>query len=181
MTTESSSQPRTLLLLRHGHGKPGVEGQADRDRHLDRRGRREAEAAGRAAGDWVPELALVSETVRTRETFDHFCKGLGESVDVRYLDALYEGPDISTLRRLVATEPAAELSTVLLVGHDFAISDLCKELLAAGTSAVDAGRLTADGMRTGMLAVFSWIGPWDLTAAADIRLVALSWAGENSS
>jgi phosphohistidine phosphatase len=163
--------------LRHGHAR--AEAPSDRERPLDKRGRRESKAAGVAARSWPPDLALVSETVRTRETFDHFCEGLGQTVDVQYLDELYQAA-VSTLRHVVSTAPH-DVSTVLLVGHDPTISELCEELLASGTSAGDTERLTDDGMRTGMLAVFAWTGGWDPAAADGIRLEAVSWAGDQPS
>jgi phosphohistidine phosphatase len=179
MTAESPTQTRTLLLLRHGHAHSD-DGSPDRARRIDKRGRRESKAAGVAARSWLPDLALVSETVRTRETFDQFCEGLGQAVDVRYLEELYRST-VSMLRRQVATVPSAGVSTVLLVGHDPTISELCEELLESGTSAVDTERLTDDGMRTGMLAVFTWTGGWDPAAADGIRLEAVSWAGDDPS
>jgi hypothetical protein len=36
-------------------------------------------------------------------------------------------------------------------------------------------------MRTGMLAVFTWTGGWDPSAAQEISLEALFWAGDNPS
>ena len=175
---ESPTSTRTLLLLRHGHAHAG-DGSGDQARHLDKRGRRESEAAGVAAGGREPRLALVSDSVRTRETFDRFCRGLGQAVEVRYLEELYQA-DVSTLRRVVSTAPA-DVETLLLVGHNPAVSELCDELLAAGTSAVDTDALTVDGMRTGMLAVFTWTGEWDSDAADGIRLEAVSWSGKNTS
>ena len=171
VTTESAAQTRTLLVLRHGHAQAG-DWSADRERHLDKRGRRESRAAGLAALGWVPDLALVSDSVRTRETFDRFCRGLGQTVDVRYLDELYSA-DVSTLRRVIATSPL-DVSTVLLVGHNPPVSELCGELLAVATTEVDAGPLATDGMRTGMLAVFTWTGEWDPAEADGVRLEALS-------
>jgi len=178
VTTESTARTRTLLVLRHGHAQAG-DWSVDRERHLDKRGRRESKAAGQAARRWVPDLALVSESVRTRETFDRFCRGLGQTVDVRYLDELYAA-DVSTLRRVVAAAPD-DVSTVLLVGHNPAVSDLCAHLLAGATAEVDAGPLTVDGMRTGMLAVFTWTGEWDPTEADGVLLEAVSRAGESQS
>ncbi len=177
-TTESPTQQRTLLILRHGHAHAG-DWPSDRDRDLDGRGRRESKAAGTAARTCVPALALVSDSVRTRETFDHFCKGLGQAVDVHYLDELYQA-SVSTVRAVVSTSPA-DVSTVLVVGHDPSMSELFAELVAAGTSDIDTSSRSPDGMRTGMLASFTWTGSWDLSTAADVRLEALSWAGDNPS
>jgi phosphohistidine phosphatase len=179
MTTGFPSQAHTLLLLRHGHAERD-DGSPDRSRHLDERGREESEAAGRFATQWLPELALVSETVRTRETFDHFCRGLGQPVEVQYLEELYRADD-GRLQHVLATVPPDDVSSVLLVGHDPVISDLSKQLLAAGETTVDAGRLTADGMRTGMVAVFTWTGGWDPAKAQDIRLEALFRSGDSQS
>jgi phosphohistidine phosphatase len=179
MTSESARQTRTLLLLRHGHAEPD-DGSPDRARHIDKRGRGESEAAGRFASEWPPRLALVSETVRTRETFELFCQGLGQEVEVQYLEELYRAAD-DQLQRVLATVPPPDVSSVLLVGHDPVISDLSHQLLAAGKTAVDAGRLTADGMRTGMVAVFTWTGGWDPATAEEIRLEALFWAGDSPS
>ena len=178
VTTESAARTRTLLILRHGHAHAG-DWSVDRERHLDKRGRRESKAAGLAARSWVADLALVSESVRTRETFDRFCRGLGQTVDVRYLDELYAA-DVSTLRQVVSESPD-DVSTVLLVGHIPAVSELCGQLLAVASAEFDTGALTVEGMRTGMLAVFSWTGGWDPAAADGVRLEAVSRAGEGQS
>jgi phosphohistidine phosphatase len=177
VTTDCPTTTRILLLLRHGHAHAG-DGEGDRARHLDKRGRRESEAAGVAAGNREPQLALVSDSVRTRETFEHFCRGLGHAVEVRFLAELYQA-DVSTLRQVVATTPA-EVSTMLLVGHNPTVSDLCDELLAAGTTAVETDDLAGDGLRTGMLAVFTWTGDWDPDTAHDVRLEAVSWSGKTA-
>lgn len=99
-------------------------GQDDHARPLNPRGDR----AARALGDWlksadiVPDQALVSDAVRTRETFARL--NLGVTPD--YLHALYLAAPDEMLRIL----SGAWGETVLMIGHNAGIADLASALVA---------------------------------------------------
>lgn len=115
---------KRLILMRHaksGWDDPTLD---DHDRPLNGRGR----SSARMLGDWlrahelVPDVALVSDAVRTRETFER----LKLDCPVSFLPALYEaGPDLmlSILRR-------AQGETVLMIGHNPGIGWLAQNLVA---------------------------------------------------
>jgi phosphohistidine phosphatase len=116
-----------LLLIRHAKSSWADAGQADRDRPLNARGRRDAPRIGR----WLrkrglaPERGLVSSSVRTRETWEGLCAGLGRAVEARFAEDLYEADPPAILEALRAAPPAA---TLALVGHNPGIGEAARRL-----------------------------------------------------
>ena len=98
----------------------------DRDRPLNKRGRKSARAMGAWLRDrgYLPDLVLCSTAARTRETLEGL--GLGEEVPVRYLDALYHAAP-ETLWDCLAE---AEGNTVLMIGHNPGIAAFAADLVA---------------------------------------------------
>src|SRR5215831_15640408 len=88
-----------LYLLRHAKAVPHGEG-ADRERPLEQKGRRGAQAI---AG-WItehrvaPELVLCSPSVRTRQTFDIVAPAFARPPQILFEDGLY----LATTRQLLA-------------------------------------------------------------------------------
>lgn len=114
---------RTLVLLRHAKSaRP--EGVADRDRPLNDRGRRDAPEAGRWIKQHVPhvEVVLCSPARRTRETWDGVRLKMPASPAVHHVERIYAAGTRDLLTALHEL-PATPL-TVLLIGHDPAISEL---------------------------------------------------------
>jgi phosphohistidine phosphatase len=118
-----------LLLLRHAKsGWPtGVE---DRDRPLNARGREAAPliAAYMASENLLPDLAIVSAAVRTRETFGLIEQTLPcrSKIDERiYLAA--PGTMLAAIR-----QTNADIRTLLLVGHNPGLHDLAVGLVGHG-------------------------------------------------
>lgn len=98
-----------IWLLRHGEAED--EAADDASRKLTDRGRRQAEAAGRAMAAIGVELdaCLTSPKVRARDTAEIACRELG--VEAEETDALRGGEfDIAEL--------TAGRGEVLLVGHE---------------------------------------------------------------
>lgn len=104
----------TLILMRHCKSSWASPGLPDHDRPLNGRGRRSAVALG----DWLrerghlPDLALVSSSRRTQETFE----GLGLDCPMETSPRLYHASDEITLR-LIETTPDT-VSTLLVIGHN---------------------------------------------------------------
>jgi phosphohistidine phosphatase len=149
-----------LILLRHA--KSDWSGhEADHDRPLAERGRRQAPEAGRWLAAHVDsiDLAVVSTAERARTTWDLVSAELGEPPRTRLDDGAYAasvGELLGILRRL-----DDELGTVVLVGHNPGIEDL-------------AGTLTGDrvSMPTSALAVIELPGTWADAGHAPGRLRA---------
>lgn len=107
---------RELILLRHAHAEPLLDGQADLDRPLSSEGQAEAEAAGAWLKDkrLVPDRALCSPSRRTRETLEAVLAAVGY-VDQRLDEGIYEA-SAGTLAALA--DQHREVERLLLVGHN---------------------------------------------------------------
>jgi phosphohistidine phosphatase len=171
---------RTLVILRHAKAER-AEGTDDAERPLTDRGHADAAAAGAwlAHSGLRPDLVLCSPARRTRQTWHGVALGLvaerasqrGTSEErsvaerasgpaapeVRYDPVLYGG----SARTLLAAvrSVARDASTVLLIGHNPAVSDL--------SATLDPDGADLDGLRTAGIAVHTLSGDWtDLVAGA---------------
>lgn len=137
----------TLVLLRHGKSDwSGLE--ADPERPLNGRGRRQAAEAG----SWVAEhvavdLAVVSPAERARHTWELASAELAEAPQVRSDDRVYAAAG-NHLLELVRELPE-NAGTVVLVGHNPGLEDLAATLTGEWIS-----------MKTSALAVIELDGPW---------------------
>ena len=156
-----------LLLLRHAKA---VAAQArmseafDHSRALSERGRADAAALGarlRASTlpDLVPDLVLLSTSLRTRETFDLL--GLGDTPRCVALDSLYLASWASLLETL--REHGGSDRRIMLIGHNPGLHDLA--LALAGRNPV-----LTQGFATCTLADFDVAGDWLDLAPSRARL-----------
>jgi len=99
-----------LYLLRHGDAEPD-QGGGDAARRLTKKGRRQADAAGRAMLrlGFEPDGCLTSPKVRALETAKLACRHLGIEPEVcrEIADGYYDTLDL-----------AAGRGNVMLVGHE---------------------------------------------------------------
>ncbi len=154
---------KTLYILRHAKAAPeGSDGDAARP--LAKRGRK---AAG-IMGDYlagvvpVPEWALCSSAIRTRETLDQVLPSLDPTPRVRYEDELYlatAGRLIERLQRL-----PGEVASVLLVGHNPGLHQLVVTL------AGEHGGI-AEGFPTAALAVLRLADAWSALRPQEAMLI----------
>jgi len=157
---------RTLLLLRHAKSSY-PDGVADHDRPLAGRGIREAPLAG----DWIrvhaPEVdaVLCSTATRTRQTLDH--ARIDAPVD--YLDEIYDATPGSVLGAINGVD--ASVSTLLVVGHEPAISSLALGLAGPGSDADVVGEISTK-YPTSAIAVLTTTGPWSHLTLRSAALVA---------
>ena len=88
---------RYLTVVRHAKSSPADPGEADFDRILAKRGRRECEQLREWACDprelarFGPTTALVSTAARTRETFRRAFEGTPLVERVEYSERIYNG------------------------------------------------------------------------------------------
>jgi phosphohistidine phosphatase len=158
MHESTSGETRTLVVMRHSKAEPG--GQSDHERALADRGRGDAAEAGR----WlqrqgiVVDAALVSDALRTRETWAELATGAEWDVDPDFSSALYAaGPD-STFDLI--RETPADVQSLVVVGHNPTMAYLA-ELIDDGEGDDDAiTELVTRGFPTSALVVFSVAGPW---------------------
>jgi phosphohistidine phosphatase len=145
---------RTLIVLRHAKSDWSG-GEADIDRGLSKRGRRQAPDAGRwlAANIGRIDLAVVSPARRARRTWDLVSAQLDVPPPQRIDDRVYDasaGELIGVVREL-----SDEAATVVLVGHNPSVEEL-------------VSRLTGESvpMPTSALAVVAVTGSWSSAGQA---------------
>jgi len=142
-----------IYLLRHGDAEPG-NGKPDAERELTEKGRRQAEAAGRALAALGVKLdaCLTSPKVRARDTAAIACGHLG-----------LEPEEIPELRGglIDARALAAGRGDVLLVGHEPDFSDEIAHLTGGQIKLKKGGLAAVEGRLLHLL-----LRPADLKAIA---------------
>ena len=143
--------------MRHAKAEPYA--QTDADRPLTARGRNDAAAAGRHLAELgvVPEHALVSSAVRTRETWAEVGRACGFSGAEEISDDLYGASPDAVLESLRLVPPA--VSTCIYVGHNPTAAHLAAGL-DDGEAEPEALRGMLAGFPTAALAVFDVAGEW---------------------
>jgi phosphohistidine phosphatase len=151
MSATSADGRRTVIVIRHAHaGEGGPNLQADHTRSLDGRGRREATAAGKwlAASGRTIDLVLVSDAVRTRQTWELIAAELTDPPAATFEARIYSG-GLDDLLDLL-TEDRARVPVVAVVGHNPAVSELAWFLAGhdgpgLGTAAIAVIETGTDG------------------------------------
>lgn len=151
---------RTLILLRHA--KSDWSGnEADINRPLAKRGRRQAPEAGRwlAANIDRVDLAVVSPATRARCTWDLASTELEVLPQTRIDDRVYAASGSELLG--VVRELSDDVGNVALVGHNPGIEELVSLLIGEWVP-----------MPTSALAVISLTSPWSTVGDASGVLTA---------
>lgn len=167
--TMSVEKTRRIVLLRHAKADWGQE--ADHERPLAERGRKDAPVAGRRlAGTGIPfDLALCSTAARTRETWKLAVQELPERPRTVYEERIYE----ASLGELIAllNEVPEEVDDLLVVGHNPGMHALADAL--AGEADGDLlARMNRSGYPTSAYAVLTFTGTWKSVEHGVGRLVA---------
>ena len=117
----------TLILLRHAKSDQSSS-EADIDRPLNPRGRRQAPEAGRWLADHHGsiDLAVVSPTVRARTTWELASAELDQPPQTRLDDRIYAN-SVGDLLDVVHELPD-DVSTAVLVGHNPGMESLASLL-----------------------------------------------------
>ncbi|MDX6299068.1 MAG: phosphohistidine phosphatase [Nocardioidaceae bacterium] len=156
-------------MLRHAKAEPFA--ATDHERRLTDRGRESASEVGRylRESNLLPDFALVSSAMRTRETWEAVAEAAGATgTRVSYDDAVFTGsPDVvlEALRGI-----PAESSTVVFVGHNPTAAYLC-HLLDDGEGDPSAVSGLLQGFPPAALAVLDLHVAWADLAAESGRLV----------
>lgn len=119
---------KTLLLMRHAKSSWKQPGVADRDRPLNKRGRRDAPKMGNLLWekDLVPQCILSSTALRARQTAEAVAEAAGYDGEILYLDELYGGEPLDYLHALRSVPD--ELDLVLVIGHNPDLQDVLEVL-----------------------------------------------------
>ena len=130
----------TLRLILTRHAKSDWDNPLDSDhaRPLNARGRRAAPAIGHWLSDngYLPQEALVSDAMRTRQTWDLLRAQFPVSVPVRFEAALYHaGPDV-----MLHVLRSASAEAVMMVGHNPGIAVFARMVLGSALTHPEFGR-----------------------------------------
>jgi phosphohistidine phosphatase len=195
----ASDTTRRLILLRHAKSDwPDV---PDRDRPLAKRGRRDAPRIGRwlHKHGYQPDVVVVSDAARTRQTWDLVAPELGGSPAVRFEPRAYAASALTLL--YLAQELPDRYRTALLIAHNPGLSELATSLAAPPESDRAAGppesdraagppesdRATGNGPRpaisfpTAAVAVFEFSGDWPSLTPGHARLTSLTTPADLSA
>jgi phosphohistidine phosphatase len=159
-----------LYLLRHAKAAPPEEGGPDRDRPLEQRGRR----AAQAVAAWIaehrlsPELVLCSPSLRTRQTLDIIAPAFRRPPVIAIEDELYLAPARHLLARLRQVSPT--VGSVLLTGHNPGFHELALYLSEVSGGPL-IGRLA--GFAPGALASYEVSVAWTALERRRARLTAV--------
>ena len=121
---------KRLIVFRHAKAVP--HGAApDFDRALAPRGMHDAAATGRYLADelLIPDLALVSPALRTRQTWEEAAPALG-TVPVRLEATMYDAATGALLGLVQGV--AADVRTLVIVGHNPGMGQLARDLVGHG-------------------------------------------------
>jgi phosphohistidine phosphatase len=190
-----SDTTRRLILLRHAKSDwPDV---PDRDRPLAKRGRRDAPRIGRWLHEhgYQPDVVVVSDAARTRQTWDLVAPELGGSPAVHFEPRAYAASALTLL--YLAQELPARYRTALLIGHNPGLSELAASLAgppesttaagppgsdrATGPAVKDNGPRAAISLPTAAVAVFEFTGDWPSLTPGHARLINLTTPADLSA
>ena len=146
---------RTLLLMRHAKSDYPT-GVVDHDRPLAQRGVREAGLAGDWLRSHVPPIdaVLCSTAARTRQTLAR----TGLEVPVTFAERLYDavpGTVIDEINRV-----GDDVATLLVVGHEPAMSNVALGLASASESNQAATERISTKFPTSAIAVLRFHAAW---------------------
>ena len=133
---------RRLILFRHAKAQARSATGEDIDRPLDPSGKADCAIMGRVlAGEGLtPDLALVSSSRRTRETWDCLAVFFPQA-RVRFSEDLYN----ASVEEIIAEiDAAGESGTLMVVAHNPGLHELAVELTCdANASAGEIDRISA--------------------------------------
>jgi len=163
------TDPRRLMVLRHAKAEPFA--ATDHERRLTERGRESARDVGRYLREsgLLPDFALVSSALRTRETWQEMAEAADVTeVPVAYDDAVFTGSPDVVLEALRGVPETA--SSVIFIGHNPTAAYLC-HLLDDGEGDPAAVSGLLQGFPPAALAVLEVGVPWADLGAETGRLV----------
>lgn len=145
---------RRLLLLRHAKAERSQPGGRDHDRVLAERGRGDAKKLGLylARHAFVPDRAVVSTAVRTRETWTLLATAFAKAPPASFEERIYDATPQAILE--VIRDTGVRVGTLLVIGHNPSLQELAAMLIASGD--IDARKRLGEGFPTSALAAISF-------------------------
>lgn len=120
---------KTLHLMRHAKSAWDEPGLSDRERGLNKRGRRDAARMGAALAERMAPLPVaVSPAVRAQLTLEGLCASWEDLGTLRHRtdEALYTFAAVDLHAWLRARDDAAQ--ALFIIGHNPALTDLANDL-----------------------------------------------------
>jgi phosphohistidine phosphatase len=119
-----------LILLRHAKAAPATDADDDHTRALAPEGREAAPrmAAALAAAGAAPDVALISDAQRTRETWELAAPSFPKA-KISFLKSLYLCP----AETLMLEAEKAGANSIILVGHNPGMHELASRLAYRNT------------------------------------------------
>ena len=160
---------RHLMILRHAKTERAGPGERDRDRELTKRGRGDAAAIATymAHNDLMPDLALVSPSRRTQQTWDILAAGFPRTPRRSNEDRIYNAGTGDLLALIAETSGAPSL---LVIGHNPGLHDLSLQLVASGDVKMHA-RLLEKLPTSGLVVIDLAVDKWSQLRPQSGRLV----------
>ena len=152
----SKSSPKELILIRHAKSSWADPSLDDRDRPLNKRGKRDAPFMGKrlASHSCIPDKIISSPAKRTRKTARTIARQLSyPKKDIILLEDLYTS-SVNTMYRVVRACDE-DVNRLFLVGHNYVITDFCVDLTGAAI----------DNIPTCGIAGIRFTGPWSHIAS----------------
>jgi phosphohistidine phosphatase len=148
---------RRLVLLRHAKAAREA-GGGDKERPLTRRGREDAARVGHYLVEekLLPNLAVISDARRTRETLDCLMQASGRTFKVLMDPELYLAEDFILLGELHKAPDLAQ--TMLVVCHNPGLADFAWRVTGAGD--LEARKRMELKYPTSGMAVIEFDVPW---------------------
>jgi len=118
-----------LILTRHAKSSWADRSMSDRDRPLNTRGEQSARAVGIWLADrgYEPEQALVSSSVRTRQTWSLIAEAFDTAPEADFRDSLYHAEPAALIDEL----RKARTKSVMMIAHNPGIAYFAQGLVAA--------------------------------------------------
>ena len=111
---------KELFILRHAEAKPSEFGKIDHERELSDTGKKEAILMGNLMKEskQIPELILVSDATRTKQTCDNLIKGMkpNKLPIIKQHNLIYSA-DTSQLLELVSKQND-KFDKIMIIGHN---------------------------------------------------------------
>lgn len=123
---------KTLILLRHAKSEPQSFNKKDFDRSIIDRGINDITKIAIAFKELNlhPDMVLCSTSKRTRMTLDYFSRIIVDIDKVNFVDELYHASASEILQ--VIDEHVNDEDCIMVVGHNFGISNLANVLSSTG-------------------------------------------------
>lgn len=160
---------RRLILLRHAKSDWSAAGTPDHERALAPRGRKAVPPIARymAKHKLIPDHAIVSSAMRTRETWELLKEALPSEPVVSFEDSIYEAAPGDIIATIAQAPRAARV--LLVVGHNPGLQMVALTLTGAGSP--ETRKALTEKFPTAALAVIDFdIPDWAAIAPGSGKL-----------